>query len=110
MPLPQQPLRFEPFLRPMVWGGRAFTAIDKALPTAEPYGESWDVSDHALHRSVVAEGPCRGLSLRTLMEQHREDLLGPAAERFNTFPWLIKFLDCTDWLSVQVHPDAQEVK
>jgi mannose-6-phosphate isomerase len=26
------------------------------------------------------------------------------------FPWLIKFLDAHDWLSVQVHPDAEAVR
>ncbi len=108
---PLGPLRFEPFLRPMVWGGRALeTALHKRLPAAEPYGESWEVTDHPAHRSVVAEGPRKGATLRQLMEQERDALLGPAAERFTTFPWLIKFLDASDWLSVQVHPDAVAVK
>jgi len=105
------PLRFESFLRPMVWGGRALAArLGKALPTGQPYGEAWEVSDHALHRSVVAEGPWRGTTLRQLMHGQREALLGPAASRFSTFPWLIKFLDACDWLSVQVHPDKTAVK
>jgi mannose-6-phosphate isomerase len=105
------PLRFEPFLRPMVWGGRALGAqLGKTLVKPEPYGEAWDVSDHALHRSVVASGPWAGASLRQLMEQHRAALLGHAAGRFDAFPWLIKFLDACDWLSVQVHPDAAAVR
>jgi mannose-6-phosphate isomerase len=95
----------------MVWGGRALgERLGKTLPTSEPYGESWEVSDHSSHRSVVAEGPWQGWTLRQLMEQHREALLGAAARRFETFPWLIKFLDARDWLSVQVHPDAVAVK
>ncbi len=111
MPATLGPLRFEPFLRPMVWGGHALgTRLGKTLPTPEPYGESWEVSDHVAHRSVVAEGPWQGWTLRQLMEQHREALLGPAASRFETFPWLCKFLDARDWLSVQVHPDAVAVK
>jgi mannose-6-phosphate isomerase len=105
------PLRFEPFLRPMVWGGRTLAErLGKPLPTPEPHGESWDVSDHALHRSVVATGPHAGTSLRTLMERRREALLGPAATRYATFPWLIKFLDAHDLLSVQVHPDEEAVR
>lgn len=95
----------------MVWGGRALeTALHKRLPTAEPYGESWEVSDHASHRSVVAEGPRQGTTLRQLMEHERDALLGPAAQQFTIFPWLFKFLDARDWLSVQVHPDATAVK
>ncbi len=105
-----QPLRFVPYLRPMVWGGRRLEQLGKALPEDRPYGESWEVSDHPVHRSVVASGPFSGQTLRSLMETHREDLLGAAARRYLQFPWLIKFLDCHDWLSVQVHPDEHAVK
>jgi mannose-6-phosphate isomerase len=105
------PLRFVPFLRPMVWGGRRLgDLLGKPLETSGPYGESWDLSDHPLHRSVVAEGPWAGRSLRDLMEHEAEALLGPAAGRYPTFPWLVKFLDAQDWLSVQVHPDAAAVR
>jgi mannose-6-phosphate isomerase len=105
------PLRFVPFLRPMVWGGRRLgAALGKPLPTAEPYGESWEVSDHAHHRSAVASGPLAGRTLRQLMESESRALLGDAAPSYATFPWLIKFLDANDWLSVQVHPDEQAVR
>jgi mannose-6-phosphate isomerase len=105
-----QPLRFEPFLRPMVWGGRRLaSALGKPLPDAQNYGESWEVSDHASHPSIVAEGPQAGLSLRQLLSQQPADLLGAAAST-TAFPWLVKFLDIEDWLSVQVHPDEQAVK
>jgi mannose-6-phosphate isomerase len=104
------PLRFAPFLRPMVWGGRRLeNVLGKSLPTAEAYGESWEVSDHRLHPSVVACGPRAGQSLRQLMEQERAELLGPAAAAYDLFPWLVKFLDAQDWLSVQVHPDEEAV-
>jgi mannose-6-phosphate isomerase len=104
-------MRFAPFLRPMVWGGRRLgEALGKPLPTGEPYGESWDVTDHAQHRSAVVAGPRRGQTLRHLMEHDRAALLGPAAPKHTTFPWLVKFLDAADWLSVQVHPDDESVK
>ncbi len=110
MPL-TSPLRFVPNLRPMVWGARGLADyLHKSLPSEEPFGEAWEVSDHALHRSVVADGPLQGTSLRTLMESHRVELLGSNAGQHDVFPWLIKFLDCRDWLSVQVHPDTQVVK
>jgi len=104
------PLCFEPFLRPMVWGGRRLgEVLGKPLPTKADYGESWEISDHALHRSVVAAGPRAGQSLRHLMEWERSALLGTAAAEHEIFPWLVKFLDVCDWLSVQVHPDEQAV-
>jgi len=105
------PLRFVPYLRPMVWGGRRLKEVlGKSLPTDEPYGESWEISDHSSHQSVVASGPLAGKTLRQLMEEDRAALLGRGAEAYRVFPWLIKFLDARDWLSVQVHPDDEEVK
>lgn len=90
----------------MIWGGqRLGEVLGQPLPTDEPHGEAWILSDHALHRSVVANGPWAGRSLRDLMEHERSTLLGPAAETHPVFPWLVKFLDANDWLSVQVHPD-----
>jgi mannose-6-phosphate isomerase len=105
------PLRFTPFLRPMVWGGRRLgDCLGKPLPDDRLYGESWDVSDHATHASIVATGPLAGKSLRDLMANFRRDLLGRAAEVYAVFPWLVKHLDAQDWLSVQVHPDDVLVK
>jgi mannose-6-phosphate isomerase len=104
------PLRFHPFLRPMVWGGRKLgEVLHKPLDSNQAYGESWEVSDHPLHESVVATGPAAGKTLRQLMEENRDDLLGSPAQRYQKFPWLIKFLDAKDWLSVQVHPDENAV-
>jgi mannose-6-phosphate isomerase len=105
------PLRFESFLRPMPWGGRNLeTRLGKRLPTTENYGESWEVSDHPLHRSIAATGPHAGQSLQSLMATERTALLGKRAKDHKCFPWLVKFLDASDWLSVQVHPDEQAVR
>jgi mannose-6-phosphate isomerase len=103
-------LRFKPYLRPLVWGGRRLAdALGKELPTSEPYGESWEVSDHASHRSVVAEGPQGGRTIRDLMERSPRDLFG-RGKAPAVFPWLVKFLDARDWLSVQVHPDDDNAR
>ncbi len=104
------PLRFEPHLRPLVWGGRRLgEVLGKPLPTDAAYGEAWEISDHASHHSVVIGGPRRGHTLRRLMEEDRRALLGGAAETHAVFPWLVKLLDAWDWLSVQVHPPEQHV-
>jgi alpha-1,3-rhamnosyl/mannosyltransferase len=106
-----EPLRFVPMLRPMVWGGRQLKdVLGKPLPTDELYGESWEISDHASHASVVANGPLSGKTLRQVMEQDRAAILGPGADQYRVFPWLVKFLDARDWLSVQVHPDDRLVQ
>lgn len=106
-----QPLRFATWFRPAAWGGHALDRFaGKRLPEGEPIGESWEVSDHPLHRSVVATGPLRGTTLRALMASQSAELLGSDTERPSAFPWLIKLLDADGWLSVQVHPDAEAVR
>ena len=40
--------------------------------------------------------------MRQLMDREPAALLGCEE---TTFPWLVKYLDACDWLSVQVHPD-----
>jgi mannose-6-phosphate isomerase len=106
-----RPLRFEPFFRPMIWGGRNLARfLGKNLPSIENYGETWEVSDHTMHNSRLATASLFGVTLRQLMLENRADLLGPAAEKYTIFPWLIKLLDAQDQLSVQVHPDSEAVK
>lgn len=93
----------------MVWGGRRLAdVLHKPLPTGEPYGESWEISDHALHQSRVAAGPRTGQTLRGLIEESPREILGK--EEAAAFPWLVKFLDASDWLSVQVHPGEEAVR
>jgi mannose-6-phosphate isomerase len=102
------PLRFQPFFRSAVWGGRELARfLGKNPPAGVPCGESWEVSDHSSHASIVATGSLFGHTLRELMLRHRDQLLGPAAAQHERFPWLIKLLDVSDRLSVQVHPDER---
>lgn len=105
MQQPLYPLLLRPALHVKVWGGRKLAdVLGKALPTDEPYGESWE-----LHDSVtVANGPLAGRTVAELVALYGEDLIGPGGDLSHGFPLLAKFLDARDWLSVQVHPnDAQ---
>ena len=103
--IPLYPLRFEPIYQYRLWGGRRLTKLLAApLPGDGPIGEAWLLSDRDDHPSRVANGPLRGTTLRQLLEQFPERLLGTLAGRFPRFPVLLKFLDARDKLSVQVHP------
>lgn len=105
------PLLFDSYLRPMVWGGRRLAEVlGKPLPGPEPYGEAWEISDHASHSSRVAHGPLAGQTLHQLMCDRRDELLGPATNGHTRFPLLVKLLDANGWLSVQVHPDDDAVR
>jgi mannose-6-phosphate isomerase len=97
------PLTFKPVYKVVLWGGRRLERWRTDLP-AGPVGESWDLADHAGGMSVVESGALAGTSLRELVARHGEALVGRGF-RGGTFPILIKLIDATDQLSVQVHPD-----
>ncbi len=99
------PLVFEPYYRPQPWGGRRFVDLGRDLPSADLYGECWDLSAHRHHISRVAEGPWAGSLLTDLWREHAVEWTGSEAAADADFPLLIKLLDCEQPLSVQVHPD-----
>ena len=101
------PLKFEPFLRPMIWGGEKIAAYKGVETSVRSIGESWELSGVAGHESIVAEGPCKGVSLPELIDRYGAELVGKSNyERFgNEFPLLVKFIDAREDLSIQVHPD-----
>lgn len=123
-PLP--PLRFVPWVREMVWGKRRLNELlGKPLPNEGTYGESWELSDHPSMESRVQNGPWSqgftGKSLRDFMKECPDSVVGNESQS-NTdknktitahsgrFPLLVKWLDASDWLSVQVHPDPFAVQ
>ena len=101
-----EPLIFEPYLRPVVWGGRKLgDVLGKSLPSDAAYGESWELSPHPQHVSRVAEGPLAGHTLERVCDEFTSEVFGPGRESPGSFPLLVKFLDCRELLSIQVHPD-----
>jgi mannose-6-phosphate isomerase len=59
-------------------------------------------------QSLVANGAWEGRSLHDLWKDHRAEVFGEAlaAHPSPRFPLLVKILDATDDLSIQVHPPA----
>jgi mannose-6-phosphate isomerase len=105
-PVPLYPLRFNPILKRLIWGGRRLGAfLNKPLGPEDDYAESWEISDHRADVSVVADGPLTGATLRDLIATRPIELLGPDLAHHRQFPLLVKFLDANQHLSVQVHPD-----
>lgn len=101
-------LRFQPLYQSRVWGGRALeTALGRTLPAGDPIGESWEIVDRSEAQSVVDGGTFAGQSLRTLLSRHAGDIMGPRWPAAKPFPILVKWLDCRERLSLQVHPPAR---
>lgn len=101
------PLLLDPSLHIKVWGGRRLgEMMDKPLPTDDPYGESWELHD----TSTVANGELMGQSIGDLVRDYGADLIGKGNDPSEGFPLLAKFLDASDWLSIQVHPNDEQAE
>lgn len=105
------PIKFKPRIKERIWGGQAIlNKKGKAagrLAKDKLYGESWDLSSVKGDISVVANGFLKGNNLEEIIEVYMGELVGEQIfEQYGLeFPLLLKYLDCNDKLSVQVHPD-----
>ncbi len=106
---PVQPLKMKPVLKEKVWGGdRLATLLGKNARPDTPIGESWELADHPHGTSTIAGGRFAGRPLREVLQRNADAILGPRGVGMGwgrRFGLLIKFIDATEKLSVQVHPD-----
>jgi len=99
-----QCLTFHPLYKERVWGGRRLESyFGRRLPGQNPIGESWELVDRADAQSIVCEPEFSGASLHDLWTNRRREIFGEGYD-FARFPILVKILDASDVLSVQVHP------
>jgi mannose-6-phosphate isomerase len=95
---------FKPIYQERVWGGRNFeTKLGRELPAEKVIGESWEIVDRPEALSVTPEGR----SIRDLIEEDPEGIMGVGWKAGQPFPILVKWLDCQEKLSLQVHPPAE---
>lgn len=102
------PLRFAPIYKEKIWGGtRLKKMFNKDFSPLSNCGESWELSGVPGNVSEVGNGFLAGNTLRELIEVYMGDLAGEKIfDRHGTnFPLLVKFLDTSDDLSIQVHPN-----
>jgi mannose-6-phosphate isomerase len=100
-------LQFQPIYQERVWGGRRLhTLLGRDIPAGQPIGESWEIVDRPEAQSRVRGGRFGGASLRELIEHHPSEVMGPKWKPASRFPLLVKWLDCSERLSLQVHPPA----
>lgn len=100
-------INFQPLYQERVWGGRALESIlGRKLPGTRPIGESWELVDRPEAQSVVMNGRWVDRTLHELMAAHAGEIMGPDWPQNRPFPLLVKWLDCRERLSLQVHPPA----
>lgn len=105
-------IKFRPILKQVLWGGNKIIPFKQLDADMEQVGESWEVSGVKDNESIVANGQYEGMKLNDLVALLKGDLVGNENyERFgNEFPLLIKFIDASKQLSIQVHPNDEQAK
>lgn len=107
MTQPLYPLLLTPTLHIKVWGGRKLeTVMGKTLFGDAPYGESWELHDTC----TIGNGAWAGQTLADLIHEQGRAIVGAAHDPAEGMPLLIKLLDATQWLSVQVHPNDEQAR
>jgi len=113
------PLLFERHFVEKVWGGRSLERRPGfELPAGARIGETWEIVDRDEERSVVARGRHRGRTLGELMAERGAEIVGDApmaptgaaGGEGGRFPLLVKYIDASENLSVQVHPDESAAR
>jgi mannose-6-phosphate isomerase len=105
-------ITFKPLYIQRIWGGRNLeTVYHRKLPDkTSPYGEAWEIVDREEAQSIAFDGAYAGKSLHELWKNHRSEIFGTGLPDSERFPILIKILDCSEPLSIQVHPPASIAK
>lgn len=91
----------EPVFCERIWGGRNLESFNFSIPQGN-IGEAWVIAAHDNGSSKITNGQLAGL---TLKEAYKKQPTLFTEKTYDKFPLLIKILDASDNLSVQVHPE-----
>jgi mannose-6-phosphate isomerase len=99
------PLRFTPYFKEFIWGGRRLeTVFHKDLPPGKTIGESWEVFD----KDLITNGPLQGKTLLEAIGTYGNQLLGKQGAQYKKFPLIAKLTATEMNLSIQVHPNDEQ--
>ena len=107
-----EPMFMDPEFKETVWGGtQSMSLFGKKIPSAHT-GESWEVSAHENGQSRIRNGFLQGKTLREAVSMYPSEILGyqVARETHGAFPLLVKLIDASDDLSIQVHPNDEQAQ
>lgn len=99
-------LKFKPIFKSVIWGGSRIAQFKNVSADDDRIGESWELSPVPGSESIVASGKFAGKTLPQMIQEYGDDIMGKRLmQKYGSFPLLIKFIDSSDDLSIQVHPD-----
>ena len=97
-------IKLSPAYKDYLWGGRRLIDIYDKKCDFDIIAESWELSAHPDGQSVVASGRHKGITFGEYLVKIGADNLGWKYQADRAFPLLIKLIDASNDLSVQVHP------
>ena len=102
-------IKFDPLYQERPWGGTTLKDFfgRKIKFKSNQIGESWEIVDRPEAQSLAVNGIYKRKTLRQLISDHCQIIMGPNWSKNARFPILVKWLDCTERLSLQVHPTKQ---
>ncbi|MER2033346.1 type I phosphomannose isomerase catalytic subunit, partial [Exiguobacterium indicum] len=103
----QEAIYFEPIVKERIWGGQRLREYGFSIPEDIPTGEVWTLASHPNGTTRVKSGPFVGLDLEELWSNQPE-IFG--METDSDFPLLLKWIDASTDLSVQVHPNDADAR
>ncbi len=98
------PLKFKSIYVNKVWAGNKLKEIKTDINSEYQIGESWEVSCRQNGKNIITNGKYNGKNLQEIIDIEKEKLIGNKID-VDRFPLLLKFLDSSTELSIQVHPD-----
>ena len=100
--------KFEPIYKQRVWGGTQFSELfEDRLSKNQKYGESWNIVDREDNQSLCKLDTGKEVSIAELLRIKGKEIMGPTWNDGDKFPILVKWLDCQERLSLQVHPPKE---
>ena len=101
------PLKLVPVTKSIIWGGNYLRENFGFESNDDNIAEAWVTAAREDGVNVISNGTYSG---KTLGEYIDDNGLESVCGDFSSFPLLIKLIDATDKLSVQVHPDDEYAK
>ncbi len=103
-----KPFKLSPAGKDYLWGGDRLKREYGKRSELQPLAETWECSTHPDGLCTVADGDDAGSTLLDVLKAH-PDYIGTHPDvstmEQGQLPIMIKFIDATDDLSIQVHPD-----
>lgn len=104
-----EPIFFKPSYKNVIWGGNNISRVFKRNIVGDNIGESWELSAHPNGLSGIENTNINEDNLLQLFnnKEIKKEIFGTHCVEMERFPILAKFIDATNNLSIQVHPNDE---